>query len=264
MRQPLPRLIVAAGITVLSTRAEAQVDYRNLDGHRPSRVEDAFPIERYGFDFSLSSRGGGTPGYPVELEPELAWGAFRNGMLGLSLSWRPFRTDGARAVEPRISSGFFAVANLVGETASLPAVGVRAEVTRPLDRGGLGAEALTLTALATRSWRLTRVHLNAAWTVAAPDDAALAPEAKWWAGLAVDRTLFRSSTLVVGEIVAARERGADRVDWTVGLGGRRQLTPTWVLDLGGSWTGADGGRFALTAGWSHAFAIAGLMPGRRR
>jgi hypothetical protein len=264
MRHPFPRLVVAVGTLVLSTRAEAQIDYRNLDGHRPSRVEDAFPIERHAFELSLPLRVGETGTHPVELSPELAWGAFRNGAVGVGLSWRPVRSRRADPAVPRLSSTLFATVNLAGETRALPAIGFRAELFRPLDRGDLGAESLTLTALLTRSWRLTRAHLDASWTVASPADRALGPESRWWAGLALDRTLFRSSTLLIGEVVAAREIGASRVDWTVGLGGRRQMTPTWVLDVGAAWIGTDGGRLALTAGWSHAFAIASLMPWRPR
>jgi hypothetical protein len=38
--------LIAAGFPPLA----AQIDYRNLDDHRPVRTEDAYPIERYAFE----------------------------------------------------------------------------------------------------------------------------------------------------------------------------------------------------------------------
>jgi hypothetical protein len=41
--------LTAAGFPPLA----AQIDYRNLDDHRPVRTEDAYPIERYAFELLI-------------------------------------------------------------------------------------------------------------------------------------------------------------------------------------------------------------------
>src|SRR5260370_15737288 len=55
-------LSAAAVVGLCGTRSlAAQTDYRNLDESRPTRVEDAFPVERYAFEF--------LPSYALEREP---------------------------------------------------------------------------------------------------------------------------------------------------------------------------------------------------
>jgi hypothetical protein len=257
MQVRAPWLVATAALWAIPVRLAAQVDYRNLDGGRPSTVADAYPIERHAFELSLPYRFEAGGGYRDLIAPELSWGAFRNGAIGLALEWQPVRPRNSNPA-PRLVSQAFVFANLAGETANRPAVALRADLGQPLDR--VSGTSLTLTALATRSWRLVRAHLNGAWTVADP---VLAGTPRWWVGLGLDRTLFRTSTLLIGELVAARVVGFDGTEWTAGLGLRRQIDPTWVLDLGAAWVGEDGGRFRLTAGLSHGFAIAALMGGSR-
>ncbi len=45
------RAAVAAAVLVAAVPrgAQAQIDYRNLDDDRPTRIEDAYPVERYAF-----------------------------------------------------------------------------------------------------------------------------------------------------------------------------------------------------------------------
>jgi hypothetical protein len=77
-------------------RLRAQTDYRNLDDHRPLRTQDAYPIERYAFEFVL----------PYELEqgrgahhhifaPELSHGIARNGQIELQLPFAAVSSAGA-------------------------------------------------------------------------------------------------------------------------------------------------------------------------
>ncbi len=254
---------LALSVSPISASLGAQIDYRNLDGHRPSRVEDAYPIERHAFEFSLPYRLETGPGSVYSFTPELAWGAFRNGSVGVSVDWQWLRS-GVAARAPRVRSNAFLLANLAGESPGRPALAVRADLASPLDGGGVGSASLTLGGIATRSWGLVRLHLNGGWTVAAPSDPLLRSEPRWWAGLAVDRTLFRTSTLLIGELVAERAIGRSDPDWTVGLGLRRQMTPTVVFDVGAELVRGDRDRFGMTVGMSHAFAIAGLMTRRCR
>src|SRR4051794_3061045 len=65
----------------------AQIDYRNLDDHRPVRTEDAYPIERFAIELLVpyeyeNGRGGEQLHVTV---PELSYGAFANTQLGLKL-----------------------------------------------------------------------------------------------------------------------------------------------------------------------------------
>jgi hypothetical protein len=65
----------------------AQIDYRNLDDHRPVRTEDAYPIERFAFElvapYEYENGRGGEHLHVVS--PELSYGLFRNGQVGLEL-----------------------------------------------------------------------------------------------------------------------------------------------------------------------------------
>jgi hypothetical protein len=107
------------------------------------------------------------------------------------------------------------------------------------------------------------VHLNAAYRFG-PDSAPAVVEGleRWWYGAALDRTLFRQSLLVVGEVYARRAVEAAPVEVNAALGLRWQWRPTTVLDVGVSrgLRDAVGPDYAVTVGISNAFAIAGLMP----
>ena len=87
---------------------------------------------------------------------------------------------------------------------------------------------------------------------------------RWSGSLAVDRTLFRQSLLLVVEGLAEQEvRGGPTIA-TLAAGARWQWTPTAVLDLGVSRRlSSSGPDFGVTLGLSHAFAVRGLLPAGR-
>jgi hypothetical protein len=122
---------------------------------------------------------------------------------------------------------------------------------------------VTVKGIVTRSFGRTRLHLNGAYSFG-PDGTPAAVEAaeRWWYGAALDRTLFRQSVLVIGEVYARRPLEAAPVEVNASLGLRWQWRPTAVIDVGisrGLRTGL-GPEYALTVGVSNGFAIAGLMP----
>lgn len=205
---------------------QAQVDYRNLDDLRPTRVTDAYPIERFAFEFSAGGRLRGGEGAAA---PHLEYGLFRNFMVGVGGEF------GAAESHAEVS----ALWNARRETPGFPAVSVSAAVGQDPVIG----------LLATRSFGLTRLHLNGGLDLSGPAD--------WWGGVAADWTLFRTSTLVVSELVA--ERVAQTVEWSAALGLRRQITPTVVLH-GGVSQGFGGLGTEFNLGLSYAFAIPGLLP----
>src|ERR1051326_9345054 len=67
-----------------ATRASAQIDYRNLHDARPVAVEDAYPLERYAFEwlgaYRFARLGEGSQHLFV---PELAYGIARGTELGI-------------------------------------------------------------------------------------------------------------------------------------------------------------------------------------
>jgi hypothetical protein len=264
-RSQLPLLL-----TLLSGPAAplaAQIDYRNLDDDRPVLTEDAYPVERYAFEFLLpyafeDERGAGQLHAVV---PELEYGIIRNGQLGLKAPLAGVREAG-HTEYGLAGLRVFGLYNLNTEGKLLPALSARADLLLPV--GFLGGEAtrVSLKAIATRSWGLTRLHANAAWTLG--DEVAMAavePGARWSYSLAMDRTLYRQSALLVGEVVVCRAVKGAPVEVNAAAGARYQWTPTIVLDFGirRRLRAAAGPDLALTAGFSHAFALPWLMPGGR-
>jgi hypothetical protein len=242
----------------------AQIDYRNLDDHRPVRTEDAYPIERFAFElvapYEYENGRGGEHLHVVS--PELSYGLFRNGQVGLELPLAalngPGGTDWGFA-GPRL----FALYNFNTEGRTLPALALRMDVALPV--GDLGADdaQLTLKAIATRSWGLTRLHLNAAATVGRESGRPIVEaEPNWAVSLAADRTLLRKSLLLIGEVGVLEETSKASTEVTAALGIRYQLTPTLVFDTGvRRRRGADAGPdLGVTFGLSHAVALAGRVP----
>jgi hypothetical protein len=252
--------IVALGRTPLA----AQIDYRNLDDHRPVRTEDAYPIERYAFELILPYEyedGLGAEGLHV-VAPELSYGLLANTQVGLKLPFAAVRTTSGTDWGfggPRL----FALHNFNTESPRLPALALRADLSLPAgDLAGDNAQ-LTLTAIATRSWGRTRLHLNGGATLGRDSGRpATDPLPEWGVSLAADRTFLRRSLLLVGELGVLEATATAPTDVTAALGVRSQLTPTLVLDAGLSrrLTSDAGPDLGLTLGLTHAFAAAGLLP----
>ena len=246
-------LATVAGLGLGAETASAQIDYRNSDTHRPTRVADAYPVERYAFEFSLPYglvTDEGTTRHAVE--PHLDYGIARNVMVGIGAD---IRVGGPRT-EPSTGSASL-LWNLGRETAGSPGMSVAVESQfTSFDR-----VSVEVGGLFTRSIGRSRVHGNAAIRILESNDlaAALAPD--WWAGLAWDYTLLRTSTLLIVELVAERPGSQRTTEWTFGGGVRRQLTPTVVLH-GGVSRSLQGSGTEFNFGLSHTLAIADLM-GRR-
>lgn len=244
--------------------ARAQIDYRNLDDDRPTRVEDAYPIERYAFELLFpyavhAEKGGGAVHAVV---PELAYGLLPNTHVGvkapLALAAAGGETDvGLAGLQA------FALYHLALERGVLPAVALRVDGYFPV--GSLsGSETwATLKGILTKSWGTTRAHANAAVRVGRDGTpAALESPGRWWAGLALDRTFYRQSLLLVAESWVERPASGAPLEVAATLGARWQWTPTTVLDLGigrGLRAGL-GPEVAFSVGLSHAFAARALMP----
>ena len=251
---------------VLGRPLAAQTDYRNLDDDRPTRVEDAYPVEHYAFEAVL----------PYQLErdqndvtvhslvPELSYGAFANTQIGFKL---PLAIANGPGGSHTGLSGLrlFALYNFNIEGPALPALSLRVDGAFPVGSLAGDRSRVSFEGIATRSWGKNRIHLNGAFA-AGPDDATPAVEGlpRWWAGAALDRTLFRQSTLLIAELYLLKAESTALTEINASVGARYQWTPTSVLDIGvrRRLRSAIGPDIALTIGLSHSFAIAGLMPGR--
>ena len=244
--------------------ASAQIDYRNLDDDRPVITEDAYPVERFAFELLAPYRyeadaDGGRLHLTV---PEAAYGLARNAQVGVKLP--------LAAVDEETGTDWglaglrlFGLYNFNTESRWLPALSLRVDGSFPV--GSLAGEGsrFALKGIATRSWGPMRAHLNLARGFGSEDALSVAePLLRWNASLAVDRTFFRSSILLIGEVALSQSIQDAPTGVNASLGGRWQWTPTLVLDAGvtrrlRSGIGPD---IALTVGLSHAFALRGLMP----
>lgn len=244
--------------------AGAQIDYRNLDDDRPTRVEDAYPAERYAFEFlipySFERERGGASVHAWLLE--LEYGILPNAHLGLKAPIAAVRNAGT--TEWGLSGlRAFALYNFNTESPVLPAFSLRADATFPVGSLGGDQTQAAVQGILTRSWGRNRVHLNGAARLGqdAPGPAVESLD-RWWVGAALDRTLFRQSVLLIGEVYTRRAIASAPVEVNAGLGLRWQWRPTAVFDVGVARrlrqdVGPD---YAVTFGISNAFAIAGLMP----
>src|SRR4029077_4414147 len=152
--------------------------------------------------------------------------------------------------------------NFNTESRSLPALAVRADLALPVGALAGDVARVTLKVIATRSWGLTRAHLNAAWSLGSETgvtESALAP--RWSGSVALDRTLFRSSVLLLLEGLAEQEVQGAPTMVLFGAGARWQVSPTVVLDAGLSRRlTSDGPDIGLTVGLSRVFGVGGLLP----
>ena len=260
----LPTTAAVASLLLAAHPLPAQIDYRNLDEGRPVSTEDAYPVERYAFElvvpYEYEREAGGGSSHLVS--PELALGFLPNAMIGLKLPAAAVDAGGATGTEwglagPRL----FALFNTNTEGRSLPAFALRADAAFPVGRLAGDVVRVGLTAIATRSWGRTRAHINGTLGLG-PRAETVHGVPSWAASAAIDRTLLRQSMLLIGELSARRATAGAATEVSAALGGRRQITPTLVIDAGISRRLTDdaGPDVRFTVGLTHAFALAGLMP----
>ena len=263
-------------IVAVPVSGVAQTDYYNTDRGRPITVEDAYPTERYGFELQiaplrLERARGGT--YNWGLEPELTYGILPRTHLEVGVPFAYADLGGSRRRAGVAGIDISVLHNLNVETRTLPAFGLAGQVLAPV--GGLAADRTysSAKAIATRTYRWARFHVNGQYTFgstpereAEGETEAAGPGAvelsRWLAGLAIDRTFPLSSMLITGEVFARQPIDRDEdVEWNAGAGIRYQVNPYFALDagLGRRLTGDDQSWF-VTFGLARAFAIRALMP----
>ena len=246
----------------------AQIDYRNLDRERPVATEDAYPVERYAFEVLLPFRSQREPGADrLHLIPlEVEYGIFDNAQIGVGLPVAALDTPELDTEWGLAGLNVFGLYNFNTEGPVLPALSLGADLALPVGSLAANDARFSLRGIATRSWGLTRVHLNVARSFGSDEQPGVESQPRWSIGLAVDRAFFRSSLLLVGELLTQRAVRGTPVEVNAAIGARYQLSPTLVLDAGvarrlRSEVGPD---YDLTIGLSYAFGVSWLMPGRAR
>ncbi len=253
---------IGLALTLLTSAAQAQTDFYNTDRGRPLTVEDAVVIERRAIELQavplrVQRAGPGLTSWGIA--PELAFGILPRTQIEFAV---PIRFDQSDAAGASITGAAGVELELLHqlntETQFFPGLALGAGVHLPA--GPLGPERAltTFKALATRTLPWGRVHFNATYT---PGDALLAnergaDEARWLAGLALDRTFPLHQTLV-GVDVTAEESLLDdgAVEWRSSVGLRRQMSSRLAMDAGifrRLSAGTPG--WGITMGGAYAFA----------
>jgi hypothetical protein len=269
-RMPRLRLRVARAALLTACAAApaaAQTDYYNTDAGRPVRIEDAAAVERYAFELQLAPlrlERSDAGAYTWEIEPELAYGILPRTQVEAGVPL--ILAEGADG-ESNAGIGGIALSvlhNLNTETAGLPAFALAAGVLLPVGGSAPDATYATAKAIATRTFRFARVHVNAEYTFGATPavDERTGEAVRWAAGLAVDRAFPLSAALVIADVFAEQPlHESEDLVWTVEAGARYQLDPRFALDVGiGRRTGGEDRGWFFTFGAARAFAVRSLIP----
>ncbi len=260
MRDDTALWVVALSLGVTGA-IHAQEDFRAADADRPIRVEDAYPVKLYEWEWELGSRGEFAEGGESIISEifELKTGVARNWQLGLDVHGGQERAAGVWQGGIEEFSGHV-LYNLNQEGRRTPALAMRADVFSPgIGDGGREELGVRLRAILTRSVGRLRLHFNGAYDWASTVDGA----DFWSGGLAFDYPIGLFSKAVLGDMYSEIPvNGGDARVWAE-LGTRFQLTNSTVLDLGvtsrvDQWR--DGvANLGLVVGLSRVFGIAGLI-----
>lgn len=267
-------LALGAGLAGRPSRAAAQIDFYNTDAGRPTQVEDAYALEYRGLEvqaapFRLERARGGV--YNFGIEPKLAVGFRPRTQLEVGLPVAYVDAGAGRRISGIAGLDVSVLHNLNVET-RIPALGIAGDVLFPV--GGLAPDRAypSFKGIATKTFRVARVHVNGQYTLgtrltaegatgtgvgsvgAGPQVQELS---RWLAGAAVDHTFPLQSLLVTGEVYARQPLRLGRaVEYNAAVGSRFQLTPRTALDggVGRRLTGGDQGWF-VTFGSAYAIGL---------
>jgi len=266
--------VTGAVLAITPHLASAQTDYYNTDAGRPVQIEDAYALERRGFEIQLApfrlerSRRGV---YNFGIEPEFSYGILPRTHIEVGA---PFafidaglgnRTAGLAGIDLSVMH------NLNVET-SIPALAVVASALLPA--GSLAEDKAygSVKGIVTRTiFSIARVHVNGQYTFGeklpeiAEDGSEARPQvgqqalelSRWLAGVAIDRTFPLSALLVTGEVYAQKPlREQEDVEWNTGVGLRYQLSPRLNVDGGiGRRLSGDDQSWYVTFGTAVAFGL---------
>ena len=262
-------LIFATVLVATSSSLRAQTDYYNTDTGRPIQIEDAFALERRGFELQvaplrLSRARNGV--YTWGVEPELAFGILNRTQIefGIPMAHVDTRSPGGGF---GISGMELSVLHTLNAETSLPALAVAADLLLPVGRFAPDRAYASVKGIMTRTFPAFRVHANAQYTFGrSPTTGTAAPigavgqsveVSRWIAGAAIDRPIPLKSVLMTAELYARKPLDiAESVEWNAGAGVRYQLAPRWAMDagVGRALSGTDHAWF-VTGGGAYAFGL---------
>lgn len=262
-------LTLASALALSALPLRAQTDYYNTDAGRPLLMEDAYALERRGFELQMApmrltrSRGGV---YTWGVEPELAYGIANRTQLeiGLPIAYVDRRTAGGGTGISGVEMSL--LHNLNVET-SLPAFAIAGDLLLPVGRFAPSRAYASVKGIMTRTFSAARVHVNAQYTfgsglasgsaVPIGGSAQNIEVSRWIAGAAIDKTLPLRSLLMSAEVYARQSlRQGEALEWNTGVGVRYQVAPRWVMDGGiGRALTRDDHAWFLTGGGAYAFGL---------
>jgi hypothetical protein len=251
--------VVILLVTVAAPMAQAsgQTQYFNLEAGRPTRIEDAEPTERYGLDVQLAPVRvewlGGAMRWRAE--PKISLGALPFTEFDLRVPYVGVRsrdTSGVR--ESGVTSlavGMLHALNV--ETMNVPGLAIGAEVQMPVGRLAAPKATYSLKALATKSGKFGRVHLNVAggtYSVRVPttDSCTLDPSGFGCGGFIPDAPCSLGP-------VTARERRASAMCSAPALG----AATVGSAMVAASAPRTHGARWLAGVGVDHSFPLASLL-----
>jgi hypothetical protein len=257
--------LFAAGCIAMPNPALSQTPYSHTAAGRPMRLEDAVSIERRAFDLFFSGAGiafGGGEEYWAA-SPGFAWGLLPRTQVDLMVPLTGATSDGRLNAAVDVS----VLHALNVESASRPALGIRAAVLVPLANADHVRARPSLKAMVTRTYGWGRLHLNHQYTFGESLTALVPPRVmtRWNTGVAMDRAFPLTGLLVGAEAYASRSihRGAS-VRWNAGLGARYQVTTYTTLEAGVTTQLIDDPTWGFTVGVSRRTGVGSILPGLGR
>ncbi|MBA4293176.1 hypothetical protein C0431_09415 [bacterium] len=225
--------LVTLGCCALIASASLASDHNNLDKERPLRFEDAYSIAYRSFEFQngfrLDTFRRGKPVY--NFRSELQYGFAKN--KDISIGFEPsYLSESRKAVGNAVEFSYFeGVAREIGDR---PAFGYRVDVGVPVS-GGKGVDLRARGILTKTVGQFDKIHLNVDVlhsTEAEPKkrQTSLGAVIGYSKPLGYPRR-FDQTLLAEFGVEQSRQRGGNLNGW-VGLGMRKQLSSTGVLDFG--------------------------------
>jgi hypothetical protein len=176
--------------------------------------------------------------YVWTIEPDLAYGILPRTQLeiGFPIVFRDIANGAGDGAWGGGGIDISLLHNLNTETA-LPAFAVAADLLVPAGGFGPVDPFASAKAIATKTFRFARIHVNGQYTFGEEADEAdfarTEEVSRWLAGVAIDRAFPLRALLLMGEVVASQPiRDEEDVQWEVAAGLRYQHSPRLALDAG--------------------------------
>ena len=234
-RRELIRILVVSALAAMAAPMAAQ-QVSNFEPERPISVEDARPVPYRAFagavDWTFNDRRDGLNDYGPGFS--LLYGAARGLETGAALR---YVTRPGRNANRGISSGDLFIHALYAirpEFANWPELSVRADVQFPTGLDSKGTD-LHLTALATRSFDVFRLHANFRFThlgATGPNERSERYEGVGGIDLLTSRQGLTDTRLLADVVVRTNPIVGGRAVVTVEAGARRRLASQTVFFAG--------------------------------